>query len=255
MIVDTGTGANVIAGWLARALALPTTKLPRPTHDPSGRPVLLERCDRPQIAIDGFAPLPDRPTAVVELPAAFERAGIGALLSPQTLADARATVVLDLPRKELRRVRSEDLPATDTRDGASDLDHPVLCRGDGAGFGNTRLTADVLVDGVSTTLEVDTGAIGSPLFLAADTEAGRSVLVRGDLVDEKGFSAAGAAPARTAHGVPVQVNGQTRRLDVSVIAGTRDVHCGVEGRLGFDWLRSCVLSIGEREHRLRCAQP
>ena len=237
----------MIAGWLARSLGLATTKIVEPTHDPSGRPVVMERCDEPHVRIDGFAAVADRATPVIELPPSFESAGIGVILSPQALASAELAIVLDMPRKEMRRVRSRDLPSEAAAPGGTfEVEHTVLCSRPGPVFANSRLTATAIVDGVSTVLEVDTGAFGTPFFLAADTEVGRKVLARPDRIGETGLSAAGKLDVVTARDVPVRVGSQDRRTNVTVMPGTRDAACGVEGRLGLEWLRACVFTIGHR---------
>jgi hypothetical protein len=251
MVVDTGTGGHVVAAWLARSLGLSTTKH-QATHDPSGRPVGLERLDEPHLVIDGFDALPDGPTGVVDLPAGFERAGIGAIISPQALASASATVILDMPHGEMRRVRSSTLAASAAAEGTFEIERPVVCVRDGGEFFNRTLTATAIIAGVSTVLEVDTGAVGSPFFVLAQTEAGRNVLARPGTIEESGLSAAGRNNVVSASGVPVRIGLQDRLTTVTVLAGARDAGCGVEGRLGLDWLRACVFTIGEREYRLRC---
>jgi hypothetical protein len=251
MVVDTGTGATVIAAWFARSLELPTTHA-QSTHDPSGRAVAMDRCDVPNLRIDGFGPLPDRPTPVVELPPSFEKARIGAIVSPQALASVDTTIVLDLPRGEMRRVRAHDAVTNDVEPGAFEMEHPVLCVTDGAGFDNRRLVATALIDGTPATLEVDTGAIGHPFFVLADTDAGKKLFARSDNVRESGVSAAGNFDVVSARDVPVRVGDQERRVGVTILPGKRDAHCGVVGRLGLDWLRACIFTIGEREYRLRC---
>lgn len=253
MVVDTGTGATVIAGWLARSLALATTKVVEPTHDPSGRPVVMERCDEPHVVIDGFDALADRATPVIDLPAPFEAAGIGVILSPQALASAESTIVLDMPRREMRRVRSRDLAASaGAPDGTFDVEHATLCSQPGPVFDNRRLTAKAIVDGVPAVLEVDTGAFGAPFFLVADSDAGKRVLARPSGMGETGLSAAGRLDVITARDVPVRVGSQDQVSNVTVMPGTRDAHCGVEGRLGLEWLSACVFTIGPRDYRLRC---
>lgn len=241
IVLDTGTGGNVVAGWLARTMGLATTKYPEPTHDPSGRPVALERIDDPRLVIDGFDPLPDRPTAVADLPPGFEKAGIGAIVSPQRLARADAMIEIDMPRGEIRRVRAAEIP------GASDV-----CTLEDTVFGNKRLTAKATIAGVPTVLEIDTGAIGNPYFVLADTPVGREVLSRPGLVRETGFSAAGKQDVVSASNVPVRLGARERPSNVTVMPGGRDAGCGVEGRVGLDVLRACVLTIGERSYRLRC---
>jgi hypothetical protein len=254
MVVDTGSGGTAIATWLARSLSLETTKTAGPTHDPSGRPVAMERYDTPHLVIDGFEPLPDLPTAVVDLPAPFESAGIGVILSPQALAVGDATVTLDLQRNELRRARTRGAAAAPAPSGGRfDIDRPVVCQPRGPStFVDKRLTATAIIDGMTTVLEVDTGAFGSPLFVLADTDVGRKVKARPEQIDETGLSAAGRLDVVTAKDVPVHVGDRDRRASVTVMPGTRDAQCGVEGRLGLEWLRTCVFTIGASEYRLRC---
>jgi hypothetical protein len=250
--VDTGSGANVIAAWLAHSLEIKTTKVGQPTHDPSGRPILMERADVPQLVIDGFEPVPDRPTPVIDLPRSFEAAGIGVILSPQTLASADLTLVIDMPSREMRRLHSDpSAPNPSTKEGMVRLDGTSVCTQAGAGFVGKMLEARSVVDGVPTQLAVDTGAIGSAFFLAADADAGKKVLARDGGIHESGFSAAGGLDVTTAHDVPVSLGNKEWKTDVTVMPGQRDA-CGAEGRLGLETLITCVVSIRERTYELGC---
>jgi hypothetical protein len=252
MAVDTGSGANVIGAWLARSLKIETTKVTEPTHDPSGRPLLMERDDRPQLRIDGFDPLGDRPTAVIDLPAAFEAAGIGIILSPQMLANADLTLVIDMPAREMRRFRANASSSNrSTKEESVGLDGTSMCNQSGAGFEGRMLSTSSVIDGIPTSLAVDTGAIGSTFFLAADSDAGKKVLAREGGKHESGFSAAGKLDVTTAHEVPVRMGNKEWKTDVTVMPGRRDA-CGTEGRLGLDYLSACVFSIRERSYELHC---
>ena len=251
MAVDTGSGANVIAGWLARSLELRTTKVAEPTHDPSGNAILMDRDDQPAIVVDGFDPLRDRPTLVVDLPPAFEAAGIGGILSPQMLASPVLTVVLDMPAHEMRRVRSSSPANAGSTGSVLSTDGAAICNQSGAGFEGKMLSMRSEIDGVPTRLAVDTGAIGSAFFVTADSDAARKVLSRGDGAHESGFSAAGKLDVTTAHDVAVRVGPREWKSDVTVMPGRRD-SCGTEGRLGLDYLTGCVISIRDRSYDLHC---
>lgn len=248
--VDTGSGGNAIAGWLARSLKIETTKVAEPTHDPSGRPILMDRDDHPKIQIDGFDPLGDRPTPVIDLPPAFQAAGIGVILSPQTLASAGRTLVIDMPAREMRRVNSRSSDHS-KKQAPIALDGTSMCNRSGGGFDGTMLSTTSVIDGVPILLAVDTGAVGSAFFVAADSDAGKKVLAHADGTAESGFSAAGKLDVTTAHEIPVRMGNKEWKIDVTVLPGRRDA-CGTEGRLGLDYLSACVFSIRDRSYDLEC---
>jgi len=253
MVVDTGSAFPVIATWLAREAGLELARVPEGTHDPSGRPVAMDRCDRPRMVIDGLGAIADRPTAVIDLPDAFQKAGVGAIVSPQALVTEGGTIVLDLRRGTMRRAAvDEPLPGPPASPGAFELERPVFCPWPWGAFAGNKLAAMAVIDGVSTVLEVDTGAFGAAVFVMAESDAGRKLLARPGAVREDGVSAAGPLAVTTVPDVPVQLGTHASRSNVPVMPGGVDPQCGIAGRVGIEVLRSCALVIGTRGYRARC---
>src|SRR5690606_36387786 len=70
-------------------------------RDHTGQSLTLLELRDPELAIEPWGVLDDRSLLTVELPAVFERLGIGGVLSPQGLAEGDRVVVVELLRRSL----------------------------------------------------------------------------------------------------------------------------------------------------------
>jgi hypothetical protein len=244
-IVDTGAQVSVIDASLAESAGV-EIGAGVAAADPSGNAVAMRRADHPAFGVDGLGLLSDRPAAVVALPTLFTQIGVGAILSPQSLADGQHSVVVDLAHDELRIT---DAPTTATATAtANGSAHALLgtslCPYVTDGLAAKALVARASIDGVSTVVEIDTGASGT--FVVAESDVGRKLSSRTDATHAKAMGAAGPidiariANARASSG-PVTLDGP-----LAVMPGGKDEHCGYDGRLGIDRLRACTLFIGEK---------
>jgi hypothetical protein len=102
MLLDTGANSHVIAGWLARKLALPMQKLGDVGTDHVGKSIATYRVDNPAIAIDDWGPLAVTTALATEVPSAIEKLGIGAFISPQRLDEEGDATMVDLAKGEIR---------------------------------------------------------------------------------------------------------------------------------------------------------
>lgn len=256
LLVDTGASANMVTGWLARRAKLPLSSHGDTGRDHVGRAVTTARTPKPSLVVDGWGPLPERETLVIEVPEALERLGIGAFLSPQRL-DA-AAVVLDLPRGELREGRDLGDEKGALAEWAS------LSRPEARGLPEGRVCLDraSLVGGVAFVLPatlragaapgadapgnaaellVDTGAQRTDLLT---TSAAGRALAPASEAGESVFAASGKITTRRLRGVDLEVGDVRARLDVELLPGAAESACPRDGVLGMDVLRRCVLVFG-----------
>jgi hypothetical protein len=249
-VVDTGAEVSVVDATLAVVVGLPIGQ-PVGGEDPDATTLPLRRTDQPRLAIDGLGPIAERPTAVVTLPPVLARLGIGGILSPQALAEPGRDVVVDLVNLELRLAdASAPSHASRTAQPQQELPPMNVCRFRESGFDAKVVVAAATIDGVEMAAEIDTGASGT--LVVADSEAGRKLAARSDVVRGQAKDATGAFEVMRAGDVPVTIGAVPLRGAITVMPGKKDVHCGHEGRIGIDLLRSCILVIGESSARGLC---
>jgi hypothetical protein len=239
IVVDTGAQVSVVDAKLAAEAGLEIAGSVE-AQDPSGQAVAMKRTLDPKLAVEGLGPLPALPAAVVELPPFFAQLGVGAIISPQALADASHSAVLDLRSGQLRIVSGtapagESVDVCDYREGALDA---------------KALVMTVRIDGIDTRVELDSGA--SRTFLVAGSEASKKLTGRSDATKSTATGAAGTIDVVTAPSVRVGSSGADVYWTLAVMPGEKDARCGYEGRLGIDWLRSCVLTVAQASASLTC---
>jgi hypothetical protein len=115
---------------------------------------------------------------VITKPPIFARLGVGAIVSPQALADADHRVVLDLANREVRIAEASSPPHSPAGKPEHDLPIVNVCNFRVSGFDAKALVVKAMIDGTPTFLEVDTGA--SSTFVVADSEEGRKLGFRTD---------------------------------------------------------------------------
>src|SRR5262249_34286135 len=97
LVVDTGAGYHALDKQFADSAGIPTQSSERAGVDLNGRTTPLGIA--PHVAMkSGSVPLYDGPAIIVKLPGELRRMGIVGLFSPQYLAPAGASVVIDLLR-------------------------------------------------------------------------------------------------------------------------------------------------------------
>lgn len=249
-IVDTGAQVSVVDTKLAKDAGLIVTQ-GGSAQDPSGAAVAMDKTEAPGFVVEGLGAVPDRLTAVIAMPELITKLGIGAILSPQMLAQGGHQVVLDMRSRELRL--DDPSAATKVSSSVFDLGPIQVCRYDEKGFGAASLIVQAVVDGVPTPVELDTGA--STTFVVADSAIGRKLAARTDGEHKQSVSAAGELETSRFASVP----GTIGEFDVSgplmTMPGKRSGACGYEGRIGIDRLRTCTLVIAQNDARATCTKP
>ena len=250
-IVDTGAQVSVVDATLASLVHLalaPATA----AKDPSSTVVAIERTQRPSLALEGWGPVTDRPAAVLPLPPELTKLGIGGIVSPQAIVEHGREVLLDLVNNELRStVAGEAEPSASFGKGyALPLPRIDVCRYEDSGFSARSLVVTATIDGIRSVIELDTGASGT--FAVSDSDLGRKLSSHPNAARAKALGAAGPIETVLVTGVPLQLGSAETLGTITVMPGTRDEHCGYEGRIGIESLRSCVLVLGESGARGAC---
>lgn len=236
-VVDTGAQVSVIDAALAADAGLVIGEGVR-GQDPSGQAVKMQQTLEPHLAVDGLGELPDRPSAVATLPPFFAQLGIGAIVSPQSLADAEHSVVLDLPHLKLQRVSAAQPQGVD------------VCGYKEGSLEAKALVATATIDGTPTLVELDTGA--SRTFLVADSEVGKRLSSRPDVTRSQAVGAAGPIEVVGLSSVTIGLGGGDTPGPLMVMPGTKDEQCRYEGRLGIDRLKACTIVISTGSASATC---
>ncbi len=251
LVVDTGTSYHALSEWLATDLALPLSST-NTGRDHLGRDIRVSIIDRATIATPLWGMLVDEPLLVADVPEPFRQLNLGGFLSPQFLAhDDGERVLLDLARAEMQVVSKSDAAAhLATRGGRFPIGGSRVCRAtDSVPYRTFAVPA--YVEGEPVTLLIDTGAERTNLRVGSP--AGQKLVQRtnGDLT--RVYGAAGAFNALTYPDARVQFGEIGRTTDVEMVPGAPNADCPVDGVLGMDILRSCVLSLGNGPPDGRCA--
>jgi predicted aspartyl protease len=250
MLVDTGANSHVIAGWLARKVGLHVEKLGDVGTDHAGRAIPTFRVEHPEMAIDEWGKLADRPMLVTDVPEPIERLGIGAFVSPQGLGEG-AAVVVDFPAGEMHLASYDDAQRDLGRRGrALSPQGGVACEDTESPIRGLAYVIPATIEGQRVTLLIDTGAQRTDLLL--DSRAGRALLSRSVPNKEQMFAASGRIKTRTLKVAHVAVGEWTARADVDLIPGTSDPFCPRDGVVSMDLLGSCVIVLAPGRMFGRC---
>lgn len=248
-IVDTGAQVSVVDATLAADASL-AVQAGGAAQDPSGTKVPMSKTVAPSFVITGLGAIPDAMTAVIALPEIFTKIGVGAILSPQSLARGGHQVVLDMEHNELRL--DDAGAASQISDRVFDLGPIQVCRYDDHGFGVASLITQATIDGVVVPVEIDTGA--STTFVVADSAIGRKLAERTDGEKKSAVSAAGELETARYDQIAAKIGEVDASGPLMTMPGKRVGVCGYEGRIGIDRLRKCTLVISERDARGTCGK-
>lgn len=248
-IVDSGASANVLADWYVKVAGIPAVSSDSTAVDNAGKAVPERLVHRLHGRWRNGQRFNLNEAIVVAFPPLFKSLHLGGLVSPQLLAPPGMAAVLDLRVPSLRfepfaRAQS-DLRRPQGSTVTLDLTPP--CRNADSKLVNRLYVARATIAGVTDLMLVDTGA-------TATTLSGKSQIVPA--------IEGGSEPGPRSEGVGGEVKGRMVR-DVRLVRGGRIVtlslsigevseRCGVQGILGMDALRSCLLILGEKEMAISC---
>lgn len=248
-IVDSGASVSTLADWYVKAAGIPANKISTVVTGASGKTAsarLVHRLrghwsDGQRFSLDE--------AMVVAFPPYFESLHLAGLVSPQALAPAGMAAVLDLRVPSLRFAPYEralsELRQSTTPTASIDLTPPCLYRG--ANHMNRLYSAVVKAAGATDLLLIDTGATGSTF---SDQSNFAHAIGRGRETDSPSDDVGGTVSTNRVRDVAVQRGGGTVTLNPDV--GKSSSFCDVQGRLGMDALRSCLLILGATQMALSC---
>jgi hypothetical protein len=259
-LLDTGAGNHAVAGWLARKVAsrnlgssegtrFGVQSTGRTTSDPAGHVVEVREVAEPELEIVGFGKLPSQPAMVIDLPEAFERVGVGLIVSPQFLIENDESLVLDLPKREMWREASF---TKETVGPGRRFPEPKLCAGEWSRFHSILFVVPATIDGEAVELTLDTG--GDATVLTSASAAAGALLSRHTTKKDWGLAAGGKVDVRTIPPVVIRVGEVERTREIPILSSAKPkTGCGPDGQLGLDVLRSCVLTLSRSRASARCA--
>lgn len=250
-LVDSGAGVHTFAGWFAKARGLkPTSGSSVHAIDANGNAidVLIAR-DTPLRLANGST-LDIGEAIVTDFPPMFEKLRVAGLLSPQLLAARTQAAVLDLNTPELRfepmESALERLHATVLNAG----DMTGICTNKGSPLANRLYVIRTLIDGIPTSLTIDTGA--TTTSIRDGIPAARALRARpGTGRDQMGIA---GERVRVFQSTPVDVDfgGGPRTLSVGV--GRSAGGCNSQGLLGMDALAGCRFVFGSAAFAMSCTK-
>lgn len=241
MMVDTGANTHMLTGWIARKAGLETKAIGDSGTDHAGKAIKARRAEHPNVAIEAWGPISDRPMLVVEVPDKLEQLGIGGFISPQQLATDERLVVLDLERAEMRTAKKEEvesMPGRTLGRGAA-----RVCSDDDAQIGRTL--AFVLrgsIEAHDAELLVDTGAPMTDLL--ASSGPGKSLSPKSVENKDEIYAAGGKVKPRIFKRGKLVLGEVEATVDVNILAGGNDPFCPRDGVVAMDVLRHCTLVFG-----------
>jgi len=245
MLLDTGAGTHFMSDWMARKANVKQKKTRTEVADHARVTLNVTLADRSLVTIEQWGRLVPGELLVVDgdEDGIAAKAGIGVVLSPQELEEDRA-VILELDRGEIRTGSEVDaVRALAARKVAFDADDIEYCHG--------VFSIAAKVEGEAVRLTVDTGSADTDLFSL--TKPGRALTPRSVPTKFKSETASGPIVTRTYKNARISVGGLNLRKDITLIAGAPEVDCPVDGVVGIDILRSCVLVFGSTKGKLRMA--
>jgi hypothetical protein len=187
---------------------------------------------------------------VIAIPEALRKAGIGGILSPQALAVEGRGVVLDLAGGAMNDVPLEEALQAATTAKGSALPQPRACGNPQASSAAGRVfVVDAQIEGAPAVLEIDSGATQSSIF--GGSTAGRRIAGRAK-AQATAYAASGKVSVPVLEGARVDAGAVTATADIDILPGTREVPCHIDGFLGMDVLKSCVLVFGPSMAAGRC---
>jgi predicted aspartyl protease len=254
-LVDTGANSHVVAGWLARKLALPMNKLGDIGTDHVGKAIAAFRIDKPELSLDDWGPLERGPALAAEVPEVIEKLGIGGFISPQRLVEEGDAVVLDLAKGEIRAAWWDEALYSLSASGTTLVvaDQSRACEEPDGPVKGLAFVVPVMVEQNRVELLVDTGAQHSDLF--ASSAAGQRLMPQSIPNHEPMYTASGKISARKLRGARLTAGALSTKSDVDLIGGGADASCPRDGVLAMDVLRSCALLLGRRHLYARCNPP
>ncbi len=250
-IVDTGAQVSVLAYAFAGGFAEAPPGPPAPIgRDSSGKTVTLQRLLNVSVIVPGLGTIAIPDTVRTQLPLVFEQLGIGMILSPQALASTQRSVLLDLRGGKFGWV------APGTRPGRGLSVRIDACTYEESGVRARALLVASEVEGIATTLAIDTGA--SDVSLKRTSKAGAALEKAHDIGTSRTLGAGGVATSGEVKSVAMLVDSTLLKAHVTLTdssPNSNDEPCKHDGLVGMRFLKSCTLVISPTGVDAHCDPP
>lgn len=250
-LVDSGAGVHTFAKWFVAAAGIATQGHGgAKVVDAGGHPVDISLVRHVTLAIGDGRELKIDEAIVADFPPFFEANRLAGLISPQLLAAQTHAAVLDLRTPELRLERTESaierLDATLLNIGGA----TKLCVQDGSPLRNRLYAVRTVVEGVETSLIVDTGASGTTL--RDGTPA--AIAVRRKPGTGGSEMSVGGQQMHVFKSSPIALDFGGGRRTLSISLGPDAGGCGAQGRLGMDALKGCSWIFARAAVAMSCSR-
>jgi len=244
LLLDTGASTHVLSQRLIRALGL------SPSRDGFGKDHLgndfaAGMVEGVTIESEGWALVDHGPVGTADLSGTLEELGIDGLLSPQMLAPAGESVVLDLAGGLLWTAPHVDAEAQ-FRGKRLRLTPPwprICTRSARSPFQLYVLPA--IIEGTAQSLLIDTGATHTNLSLSA-LQGTRLV------PSASGRGRAAAGRGQRLRAADLRIGRLQASRDIPLVPGSPNVACRYDGVLGLDILSTCTLVLNPSQAGIGC---
>jgi predicted aspartyl protease len=230
-IVDTGASVHTFASWLVKAAGLKTIETNSTVTGSTGIESKVSIVRNTALRLDKQREISIREAIVVDFPHIFEEHHIAGLISPQLLAAPGKSVVLDLHVPRLG-FTAAFRPSNETK----------ICTNRDSQFANRLYAVEVSFANAKALFLVDTGATSTLLSPSSTAAASLPSQEASGTGHVEGVGGNVKTIPKTKP-VEMHLPEVTKRVVISLAQPS--VSCEVDGLLGMDVLRSCVLKLGE----------
>ena len=257
-LIDTGAATHVITSWFVNSAGLKTSDdlktgddtVTATASDATGKKVAFSFVSNITIVIEEWGNL-DIPTIlVVNFPPDFKDANIAGILSPQLLADADKSVVLDLrtPEMYIERfdvaVRRLEAKAMGTSENPL---RPIGTRE--TPVPNLVFVIPVKVGNNDALLILDSGA--NRTKIAEDRPVGKAFAAGAESKGRKEMGIGGGTHnVKEISGVEIRLGDYSKKLDINL--GKSAKGPGIDGILGLDFIRDCAFIMSDKKMAQVC---
>jgi predicted aspartyl protease len=244
MILDTGATDHVLSTSFVKRLGLAVSAAKETGIDHAAKAISAAEIASPNLVVEGWGPVGAARVFAIDLPSVFDALGIGGILSPQRLAAAGESVVVDFPAGEVTALPRA--AATARLAGKRAIEPaPSVCKKEDGGRQFAVLSQ---INGIAARLELDTGA--SHTDLRAGSAPGRQLESAAGAEKGATYAASGKMETKTLRAAAVRFGDVAKTIDVDIVPG--DANQCFDGVLGMDALRPCVLVLDDASAAAAC---
>jgi len=247
-LIDTGASVHTLAEWFVKSANIPADLAKGTARGSTGKETTIRVARQTDLALEDGHRLPLEEAIVVDFPPMFAELRIAGLLSPQLFARRDEAVILDLRTPSLD---TAPLQVAVDRLHIEPLSSGRVCINQDSEFRNRIYSMNVSVLGRSASMGLDSGATGS--VIGADSAVARKLASRS--IEGNHTQGLGGDAEAFRHVPAVKIRRAGTSVDVDLVIGrSPSPECGLDGLLGMDALRQCVLVLGPSALGMSCSR-